>query len=632
MKISLFSTLAMVTSISISANASDLIVNWKDGVNVHKVDAIAEIAEQTGLNIQLIKPLQSTFDLIKVSGDGELAVTTLLNSGSFTYVELSGSITLPNPTQEAINPSFLKKKEHGDAGTLSFVVDKFNDPLYLQEEHLDEQESGRMGLSNILKARDYAVAHNSFDGKVRVAVLDTGKFEHEDINWSEDEASFLYNDYAKLCSKIDKTNQGGDLVCAESELLTQVNNNDATDKLWSDEGDGVYRVAINGHGLKVASQIAAIANNGVGMVGIVPHNSVEIIPVKVLGHRGAGGISGIADGIYWSLGLYDNGSLSEGDSGYVAPISAPVDIINLSLGGKSTLSCETNGYMKSAIEKAYEMNVSVVIAAGNEATDTTYVTPANCGGAFVVTSNSLIGELSDFGNYGQFVDVSVIGEQITTAAMSTAFYGTDANCGVSDTHDDCYTFSTGTSMSTPNAVGILALLKLVHPDLSAKEREAMVLNTSKRYELNSSNQATRASKLGYGAGVANAYNAMFSDALSVGDSTIKHRYENYDSTVDAAYVATMLTVIPNACGFYNIEFGTIQHAVEGISYKVMQTNKTGSIDLVNFDKVITTQLPKALVDMTDYSRLAIQSCKNGACGEIAEIDLSQTEAPSICGD
>jgi serine protease len=668
MKIKNLATSIIIAITSVSTHAAELIINWADNDSVHSTEAIEQISEQTGLTITLLKPLQDTFDLVYVKGDSETAINTLQNTGYFNYVEENGLIFSPQFNQKLINVNNFKlqKYKNGMVGTQALAMDKFNDPLYLGQEYLDEQENTRMGLSNLAKARDYAVKNIKLDRKVRVAVLDTGKWEHEDIVWSEDEASFV--DFGNGCLVVDHENTGTDLTCVpyvqndsglyyfdsandqyieESEdffnlpenvniirysanLFNHYANNDATAKSWWDlDGDGIYTIEVSGHGLSVASQIAATSNNNLGMVGIVPSNLLEIIPVRVLGSYGGSGYN-IGSGIWWAIKKYSNGDLQEGDKGYVRPISEPVDVINLSLGGNSAFSCESNSYTQRAITEAYKMNISVVIAAGNESADTTYVTPANCEEAFTIASSKINGEISVFSNYGQFADVAIHGEEVTGATIDTRYYGTDVSCGISGNNNDCYSENSGTSMSAPNASAVLALLKLTHPDLSAKERESMILNTAVPHEINSNGQASRASKVGYGAGVINAYGSLKNDALDIGNVNVQHRYAAFTSPVQEEYLAKMLKIVPTACSMYNVQFGTMQHAVDGISYNVMQTNATGNIDSVDFDKTVVTAVPRVIVDNSTYARVAVQSCKNGSCGDIVEVDLSHSVSPGAC--
>ncbi|BFL85178.1 hypothetical protein LFREDSHE_36280 [Shewanella baltica] len=81
---------------------------------------------------------------------------------------------------------------------------------------------------------------------------------------------------------------------------------------------------------------------------------------------------------------------------------------------------------------------------------------------------------------------------------------------------------------------------------------------------------------------------------------------------------------------YNVQFGSLQHETEGVSYKLMQTNELGAIGSVSFANVFDLTVPKTIVDRSVYSRAAVQSCKNGVCGSLVELDFSQTQKPTIC--
>ncbi|WP_162618089.1 S8 family peptidase [Shewanella halifaxensis] len=611
---------AMILILSTPTSAVELIVNWKDQANAHNKESIEQLASTTNLDINYISNLQFNFDLINVkSADIKYALTTLENTGLFSRVELNGMIQIPKNSVKLI-PS-IPGKDKGGIGTRSLVVGKFNDPLYLEQYYLEEQEEKFMGLSSLLKARDYAVENKKIDRKVRIAVLDTGKWLHEDMVWSKDEASFVRFYPNQLCETIDATNSGNDVFCDEKDLVDAYYNNDAIDKNWYDG-----HIAIHGHGLAVASQISALSNNGKGMVGIIPQDSVELVPVKVLNGQGAGGGSALTDGMLWAMGEYTNPEgLTPSDRGWVNPISAPVDIINLSLGGSTTLSCEMDSYFKEAISLAYEKNISVVIAAGNEFTDTTYVTPANCTEALTVASSKIGGDISVFSNYGQFVDIAIHGEEITTAHVSSNFYGSGATCGEGDVEvTTCYSKSSGTSMSTPNISASIGLLKMVYPDLTAKELETMLLNTAVKTNYLADGTLSTAAKVGYGAGVANVYNALMNNPLAITKVSAKHHFDGYESQLQQMFVSNILDYVPNACEKYDINFGLLQHETAGIHYEIVQTNDVGD------EIVISSKVPRLIVDRSTHKNIAVRSCKNNSCNEFVNVDFNSTKKPSVC--
>lgn len=613
--------LSSLILISVSSFSAEVIINWKDKSYAHNDEILKE---KTGLNVKLIKSLQSSFDLVNLSGfNTSDSIQILKDTNLFLYVEPNTKIRVPRISLKKPKMLGAQKKNtfsnNETIGTRAVALNKFNDRLYLEQSYLDEQNKGRMGLSNILKARTYAEKNVNLNRKVRIAVLDSGKWNHEDVVWSSDEANFTSNGY--YC---EDAVDGQDFTCLAENASRAYYNNDSIAKTWVLENES-YNIYVQGHGLNMASQIGATSNNSIGIVGIVPSNYLDLIPVKILSYYGAN-TSDIATGIYWSIGEYDNGNLVSGDKGYVNPISAPVDIINLSLGGDSIFSCESNSIFKSAVEAAYAKNISVVVSAGNEFQDTTYKNLANCSQALVVGSNAISGEISSFSNYGQFVDVSISGEEIDGASISTNEYKSDFGC-----NNQCYSRSTGTSPSAANISAVLGLLKLTHPDLSVGELEALLLSTSTPYLTDASGNVSKAHQLSPNVGVVDALSAIKNDkSYAIGKQSVHHRFANYTTDYQIDYVNEMKRIIPNVCSMYNMTFGKLQHASQGISYNVLQTSQTGDLNNINFEKSFIVKTPQVIVDLSQYSRVGVQSCKNGTCDPIVEINLSNTISPPAC--
>ncbi len=95
-----------------------------------------------------------------------------------------------------------------------------------------------------------------------------------------------------------------------------------------------------GHGTHVAGIAGACTDNEIGVAGT--NWLLRIMPVKVLGADGRGNISDIVNGINWS-------------------VQHGARVINLSLGGTQDASA-----LRDAISTAYENDVVVVVAAGND--------------------------------------------------------------------------------------------------------------------------------------------------------------------------------------------------------------------------------------------------------------------------
>ncbi|WP_139364827.1 S8 family serine peptidase [Sutcliffiella halmapala] len=179
-----------------------------------------------------------------------------------------------------------------------------------------------------------------------------------------------------------------------------------------------------GHGTHVAGIVGAQTNNQIGIASL--SKGVSIMPVKV-GDANRLWASDIAKGIKYAV---DNGA----------------DIINLSLGGAY------NSYVEEMVQYAYDKNVLVVAAAGNNGSSS-YMYPA----AYpTVLSVGAIDGWTDypahFSNFGTWVSVTAPGVDI----LST--YGKDR-----------YEYMDGTSMASPMVASLAGLLKNHAPELNGNQ-------------------------------------------------------------------------------------------------------------------------------------------------------------------
>lgn len=190
----------------------------------------------------------------------------------------------------------------------------------------------------------------------------------------------------------------------------------------------------NGHGTHVAGIIAARANNGDGIAGITWNS--RLMPIKAIGADGSGTAFDIAQGIRWAT---DNGA----------------DVINLSVGNYTSSAA-----LRDACRYAYQKNVVLVAATGNDATDQPGY-PAAYKEVFGVSAIDHNRERADFSNYGDYVDVVAPGVDIP----STYIY--------SD-----YAALSGTSMACPHVTAFAALIRSVNPRLSADEVMTLMRKTA----------------------------------------------------------------------------------------------------------------------------------------------------------
>lgn len=178
----------------------------------------------------------------------------------------------------------------------------------------------------------------------------------------------------------------------------------------------------NGHGTHVSGIIAARTNNRTGIAGM-SWNS-KIMPVKAIGADGSGTAFDIAEGIRWAT---DNGA----------------SVINLSVGNYTPSAA-----LQEAVRYAFERNVVLVAASGNDATDQPGY-PAAYPEVLSVAAIDHRTARAEFSNYGDSLDVAAPGVDVP----STYIY--------SD-----YAALSGTSMACPHVAAFASLIRSVNPAMS----------------------------------------------------------------------------------------------------------------------------------------------------------------------
>lgn len=177
-------------------------------------------------------------------------------------------------------------------------------------------------------------------------------------------------------------------------------------------GDGVNGDC-NGHGTHVAS-LAVGQTKGVA-------NGANLISVKVLGCSGSGTYAGIINAISW---VTERSKTSNRSS-----------VINMSLGGGLSLALHT------AMKSSFDQGVFFVVAAGNENTNACQRSPAGEPSAITVAALGIEDDRrAGFSNFGSCVDVYAPGVDLSGARPGGGFR-----------------FSSGTSMASPVAAGVLSL-------------------------------------------------------------------------------------------------------------------------------------------------------------------------------
>jgi len=174
------------------------------------------------------------------------------------------------------------------------------------------------------------------------------------------------------------------------------------------------------HGTHCAGIIAAVGDNGIGVVGVAW--KARIMPLKAsLGSLGSLPSSAIVDAIHYATRM-------------------GVDLTSNSYGGPSYFQP-----MKDAIDEAGAQNILFVASAGNDSEDTDtnpqYPSAYTSANIISVAASDREDNLADFSNFGAAsVDLAAPGVDI----LSTVLFGV-------------YGWKSGTSMATPFVAGACAL-------------------------------------------------------------------------------------------------------------------------------------------------------------------------------
>lgn len=373
----------------------------------------------------------------------DIALTYLRATANQAHVALT-SAALDRTTMETLIQRLSQDPsvEYAEIDERAYPQMTPTDPLFATDQwNLKAAATGNLGGANFSTAWDRTASSNPLNGKdVVVAVLDGGYRPHADL------ASNVLSGY--------------DFISADGiGVYTTANDGNGRDSDAQDPGNwntvGANCTVANSswHGTHVAGTIAALGNNGTGVIGAA--YGVKILPVRVLGVCG-GYASDIADGIRWAAGLSVSGVTNNAN---------PARVINLSLGGTGT--CSTT--YQTAITAARNAGAVVLAATGNDYSDTTISSPANCSGVIAVTSHMQDGTSPTSANVGSGTTISAPG----TLIQSTS------NTGTTTPVADTYAQKSGTSMAVPHVAAAVALIMQAVPGITP-DQVSVALTSSAR--------------------------------------------------------------------------------------------------------------------------------------------------------
>ncbi|MEU3933467.1 S8 family serine peptidase [Streptomyces sp. NPDC029044] len=407
---------AAQTEAAPGVRAERLIVGYKSGASEAKSNKAAAAdaaskADKTGEDVDFQRRLGTGAALVELGSD---------------------------PTRASV--SDVVAAYQADPQVAYVVPDRLNKPTAVTPN--DTEYSKQWDLFESTAGMNVPAAWDTTTGSgVTVAVIDTGYVAHSDL------AANIVGGYDFISDTAVSVDGNG----------RDSNPADPGDWYNANEcGQGIPASTSSWHGTHVAGTIAAATNNGKGVAGIA--YGAKISPVRVLGKCG-GYDSDIIDAITWASG----GSVSG------VPANTNVaKVINMSLGGGGACSSAT----QSAINGAVNRGTSVVVAAGNENTNASSSSPANCNNVITVAATNRAGSRASYSNYGSVVDISAPGGETRTSTANGIL--STLNSGTKTPSSENYDFYQGTSMATPHVAGLAALMKSANSALTPAQIESAI--------------------------------------------------------------------------------------------------------------------------------------------------------------
>jgi thermitase len=185
----------------------------------------------------------------------------------------------------------------------------------------------------------------------------------------------------------------------------------------------------NGHGTHVAGTVAARANNRKGVAGVAFDSPLAICRA-LSGPLGTGTTADVANCITW---VHDKGA----------------KVISMSLGGGGSTT------LRQAVNYAWRgggAGGSVLVAAAGNDGDATLNYPAAYANVVSVAATDNRDRRASFSNANRDVQVAAPGVDVLSSY---------------DSSNTSYTRLSGTSMATPHVSGVAAVIRTLHPGLTA---------------------------------------------------------------------------------------------------------------------------------------------------------------------
>ncbi|MBM53877.1 MAG: hypothetical protein CMB36_02470 [Euryarchaeota archaeon] len=352
------------------------------------------------------------------------------------------------------NPLFLD-----EAKTLPLIIDFSFTPgeaeIQMLEEHVDYQHqwtlkgidalAGRIPVGYVLETSQLpGVVMLELDGILEVSNGDAAVLHGVDTAWVETGYDGSGTTVAIIDTGIDGNHsslddQDDDPSTNDPKVIgfyDPVNNPSLTN------GTEVFPYDDQGHGSHCAGTTAGTGAPNYDHPGMAPQAS--LVGVKVLDSGGSGSFATVMAGMEWTV-----------EKRYEFNIRAA----SMSLGGPGAIEW-TSSEEDSVNRYANEMvraGIALFIAAGNNAVSAQIGTPGSAEDAITVGALDKDSSIAIYSSQGPTEEGRI--------KPNIAYVGSDVMSVAHNTGDGYVAFS-GTSMATPGAAGVAALMLQANPDLS----------------------------------------------------------------------------------------------------------------------------------------------------------------------
>lgn len=415
-----------------------------------------------------VEILTDTWVHVKTSGNAQFLnkLEALKNDPSVEYVQPNYKIHLledykiQDPIRRAAMLRFMTRHHVGISDNGSGLLSADNPPIPAaptQGTGADPLAAKQWGMIDIGVKDAWKVTMGS--PNMIVAVIDTGvDYTHEDL------APVLWRNPKEIPDNgIDDDSNGfiDDVIGWDF-----ASNDNKPFDLAYDQFHVIMGEGNPGHGTHCAGNVAAKADNGLGVAGVAP--GVKVMALRFLTEKGEGDTAGAIKAIKYAV---DNGA----------------KVLSNSWGseGDDPSQGAENQALKDVIKYAADHNVIFIAAAGNghqgvgydNDTDPKPGVPAS----YDIDNIVSVAAVDSKDNLGSFSNWGL--KTVHLGAPGVAIFSTTVLNHYSDTVVDVGGFTAtwdGTSMATPHVAGAAALYWSAHPEKTYKDvKNALISSVTK---------------------------------------------------------------------------------------------------------------------------------------------------------